>query len=45
MATQVADDSAIKELEEELTELANAQFESDGYKHLFEVPFTLKGGQ
>ena len=45
MATHVADDSAIKELEEELMELANAQFESDGYKHLFEVPFTLKGCQ
>ena len=29
MATQGVEDSAIKELEEELTELANAQFESD----------------
>ena len=45
MATQGVDDSAIKELEEELTELANAQFESDAYKHMFSVPFSLKGCQ
>ncbi|MDH3240766.1 MAG: iron-containing redox enzyme family protein [Alphaproteobacteria bacterium] len=47
MATQVVDvdERALKELEEELTELANAQFESDAYKHMLSVPFSLKGCQ
>ncbi len=45
MATQAADDSGIKELEAELTELANAQFESDAYKRMFSAPFSLKGAQ
>ena len=45
MATQVADDTGLKELEDELTELANAQFESDAYKRMFAAPFSLKGAQ
>ena len=45
MATQVSDDNVLKELEQELTELANAQFESDAYKRMFAAPFTLKGAQ
>jgi hypothetical protein len=47
MATEIkeVDERALKELEEELTELANAQFESEAYKHMFSVPFSLRGCQ
>jgi hypothetical protein len=45
MATQVADDSGLKDMEDELTELANAQFESDAYKRMLAAPFSLKGAQ
>ncbi len=44
MATAV-DDLGLKELEQELTELANAQFESDEYKRMFAAPYTKTGAQ
>ncbi len=39
------DKRALKELEEELTELANAQFQSDEYKRMFAAPYTKSGAQ
>ncbi|MGY9006241.1 MAG: iron-containing redox enzyme family protein [Alphaproteobacteria bacterium] len=45
MATKTIDPKAFKELESELTELANDQFESDAYKRMLAAPYTLKGAQ
>jgi hypothetical protein len=42
MATVVRHEFGVKELEEELAELANAQHESRAYRKLFSVPLTLE---
>lgn len=43
--TRQIDKGAVKELELELIELANAQFESDAYKRMFAAPYTKAGAQ
>lgn len=45
MATKTIETKDFKALENELTELANAQFESDAYKRMLGTPYTLKGAQ
>lgn len=45
MATQSSFKSASKDLEAQLIELANAQYETDEYKRLFKTKFTKKGAQ
>ena len=45
MATQASFTSAAKDLEGQLIELANAQYETDAYKRLFKTKFTKKGAQ
>jgi hypothetical protein len=45
MATQTSFKSASKNLEAQLIELANAQYETDEYKRLFKTKFSKKGAQ
>ncbi|MEE8515121.1 MAG: iron-containing redox enzyme family protein [Alphaproteobacteria bacterium] len=45
MATKLKSKSALKGLEDELTELANAQFSSEDYQRMLNATFTLAGAQ
>lgn len=45
MATTMSMTSKVNALAEELTALANAQFESPAYRRMFAAPFTKKGAQ
>lgn len=45
MATKLKSKIALKGLEDELTELANAQFESEEYQRMFNATFSLEGAQ
>ncbi len=45
MATKLKSNSALKGLADELTVLANAQFESEEYQRMLNTTFSLKGAQ
>ena len=45
MATETAFKNAAKDLESQLIELANAQYETDEYKRLYKTKFTKKSAQ